>query len=114
MENEKSRASTLRNSTVNLSNNAIDSTKEVSREPSINSGVAPSDATVNDEENVDEYPSTTGKDSTQEAAVNAEATGEQYPHGLRLALVVVALVLSIFLVALDMVCHFISESITAS
>jgi hypothetical protein len=46
------------------------------------------------------------KVATEEPELNDEA---QYPHGLKLLIVVVALGMSIFLVALDMVCPSIPQ-----
>lgn len=58
-----------------------------------------------DEERGDEVEDAPQEDAA--AAVNAE----EYPTGMRLTFIIVALVLSIFLVSLDMVCQLVSPTL---
>lgn len=58
---------------------------------------------VEDEEHPSQRPVSQGGSQTKEADELVSEKEEQYPHGTRLVLIVVALALSVFLSALDIV-----------
>jgi hypothetical protein len=96
-------------SSTGLSSSHLDPEKEKAAEWSGGSTRAPSTNFDTDlEEQKRRGNETATDDEAEKAAPPAEETPEapkEYPEGARLAFVVVALVLGIFLVALDLVCQ---------
>jgi hypothetical protein len=58
---------------------------------------------LDDEEHPSQRPVSQGGNQTKEADELVSEKEEQYPHGTRLVLIVIALALSVFLSALDIV-----------
>lgn len=56
-------------------------------------------------EKIDNETSSTNKESDADPNSNGAGGKEDYPSGLKLFFIVSALVLSVFLLSLDMVCH---------